>query len=279
MNRRRRWIFLGSIGGAFAVFNLLLALALQIRADALAGIVLGLIFAQITLLAAWITLGALSLFSRVAAGLIGAGYVVLTLWGFLFRNTSFNEALAITAAVAAQWIVVQIPLWFLRLIARWRIQAPQTSGTEGGMEETQFGIRQLLIWTLLVAILLGLGRLVLTGIDFSPAAAVWNAHFLWIVGLLSAFNSLLAWPLVAAPLAVRRWKRKVVLLPVFVVVITLAEVFSFVRAMGSVDHEIFWWLNGSQSFVVVAVLLAVRRCGYRLVRFPGSPRPAWNKEP
>jgi hypothetical protein len=274
MSSRGRWIVLGSMVGVFVVFNLLLAFFLSIRTDVLAGIVLGTVFAQITLLAACTALGPHSIFYRVAAGLLGAGYVVVTLGGFLFRNTSPNEALAITAAVAAQWFVVQVPLWILRLVTRWRVESPQSAGAAGRLEETQFGIRQLLVWTLLVAILLGLGRIVLIGVGFSPAAAVRSSQFFWIVVLLSAFNSLLAWPLVAAPLAVRRWKRNVVLLPVFVVMITLAEVFSFLWAMGSVDEEIFWWLNLSQSLIVLAVLLAVRGCGYRLMQRGGRSEVA-----
>ncbi len=139
-------------------------------------------FAQVTLLAVWAALGRASVFARMATGLVITVIVCLCLFACL-------GSVVLSGVLLALWGTIQLPLWISRLFFGWRLCWPGEKTLEQGGNETQFGIRQLLAWTALVAITLGIeGEGVYSMIDgqrvdwsagaaqITPAAALHSHH-------------------------------------------------------------------------------------------------------
>ncbi|MCO6455572.1 MAG: hypothetical protein J5I93_09780 [Pirellulaceae bacterium] len=262
---RTRFHVLGSVLAAALLGDLLIGTVVSSRDEAVAGLVLGLMFCQATLLAVWTALGPVRLFVRAATGLVLTLLLMAAIFFMAKRSTNPVEAWAISGSLGAQWLAVQVPLWLLRFPFGWSIVDTRRWGHLPQRGENQFGIAQLMAWTLLVALALGIARLVVPD-GFNLGSARANQTAVTILLLLLAFNSLLAWPLVWATLAARDLVLWLLLAAICGIALTWGENWAFQRLGPGSDLELFLWLNGCQVVLVGSALLLVRACGFRLQR-------------
>ena len=156
---RVRWIILGLLFSSFAVFDLSIATVVELRGnEEKVAFILGTVFAQVIVLAVWSALGPASVFTRMVSGLVLVVLVCLSIFAF---GRGDEEVVAVAGAMFVQWFAVQVPLWVIRLGFGWRLAWPGEETSGSNPNETQFGIRQLLVWTTLVGVALGIGRLIL----------------------------------------------------------------------------------------------------------------------
>ncbi len=264
MNPNYRRVILGSLLAGYLVADLLVALVLRVQgSEILAGLLLGLIFAQATLIAVWTSWGDARAIVRIGTGTLLIGLVTAAVLAMGLRDTSPSEAIAIAIAVPAQWLAVQLPLWVFRLMCDERLIIDGANPPARLSKDSQFGLKQLLVWMLILGIVMGIARAVLPR-DVLQGNRVGARETLAIVLTLLVFNSLLAWPMIWATL---RSRLLLVWIPIAVVcgiIITFCEIGIFNATMPGGDGEIFYVLNASQYLFVGGSLLLARLCGYRL---------------
>src|SRR5262245_1140284 len=123
------------------------------------GYLFGTMFGQTTLAAAWTALGPFRWYMRLVLALLWIAIV----WVCLSINIATGRGpeqmlLLLAACMLGQWMIVQMPLWGLalgyRLHLQHRSEIRDTPSPDGLPRQLQFGIRQLLILTTIVAIVL-----------------------------------------------------------------------------------------------------------------------------
>lgn len=231
------------------------------------GFIIGSMFGQATLASAWSALGPGLLLWRLPLSL---GWIAVLVIAFL-ANVAIHQrgigvvvALMMGACVAGQWLLVQIPLWGLAVGYGLRLRHCDDADL-GDLRDRQFGIRQLLILTTIVAVVLGTCRWVLTATMATVQGSNWGElpifAFLAVAGivmtlplLLAALLRRFAWlasAVVAALIAVATWWE----LPLL----------NMVGGPGpDIWHLIF--INAFQAAWVLGVAIVVRRCGYGIGR-------------
>ena len=168
------------------------------------GLLLGTMFGQTTLAATWTALGPFHLVWRLPLSLawlatMGAAF------GF---NVVFSGppdtgfAVVLTLALFGQWVFVQLPLWGLRLwygveLGHWADPPRESPATR------QFGIRQLMVLTAIVAVLLGIGRLVVMEVAANKEL-FGNVTDILIIAFLAVASVITTLPLVLG-LLIPRW--------------------------------------------------------------------------
>jgi len=236
--------------------------------DAVGGVFVGTAFAQASLLAVWLALGRGPFSQRclLVSLLLAASATLLILPVSILNHGELVIVLLYGGILLGQWLVVQIPLWLIRLVFGWRISTLNSGVEDSGRREFQFGIKQLLGWTAAVAILLGAGRwLIGDEVRETDTDATWSiAGFIFV---LAGTNAMVAWPVIWAALA-RRWVLVwTIVAVVIVVVLTLKEPDLFRRVgHGGASSGFFWWSNGVHIVWVYGSLLVIRFCGYRVER-------------
>lgn len=123
------------------------------------GIIIGTVFSSTILAAAWTSFGPGSLLLRLPLSLLWAA-----LMGFSIDISilvvdggprSFGYFMLLTSAL---WLVAQVPWWGVSLYFRLKLWHQGTPLPSHSTRHRQFGIRQLMIFTAFIAILLGMGR-------------------------------------------------------------------------------------------------------------------------
>src|SRR5262245_21663618 len=171
-----------------------------------------------------------------------------------------------STCLAGQWILVQIPLWGLAvgygMHVRHRDDAQSLTA-----RDRQFGIRQLMILTTIVAIVLAACRWVATsvavGTDWTEAPVF---AFLAIAGAAMALPLLVAAPLPRFPIVASS------ALAGFIALLTWWEL-PLVNLVGGgpdIGHLIF--INLFQVAWIWAVVVLLRCCGYGTAK-PTGPSP------
>ena len=225
------------------------------------GIWYGITFAQVSLLATWTACGDGSFVVRSLVSVFAGA--LLWLFAFnLFGSTSIPGGFLPGIAMLTQWFVIQLPLWVVRLIWGWRLirlrsDESENTGNEG---KVQFGVKHLLGWTTLVAIILGLGKFFSSNPTFSRIEV-------FEFGLFLLCNSLITWPSLLVVFATRKAWVSILVALAFTVIVTVAEPFLFtlISASNSGSDYIFWWLNGVQLVWITGSTTALRLAGFRLV--------------
>lgn len=254
----------------FLVADILIATAVDVRGDEQGGIVLGLTFAQVVLLAVWTALGPARLITRTMTGFCGTILVALALVACVSSGGGGGEGWLFFVISVVQWIVIQIPLWGFRLFG-WRLCWPGEQITGASRRDMQFGIGQMMVWTALVGVTFGIGRLLMP--DDLGRSTSSPPHALAIVTILTVYNCLLAWPVVWSTLAPRWWWLWLIASALCCVGLTAAEVFTFHQAMAmgrGGEEEIFWIMNTLQVAAASVALLALRAAGFRLTGITGQ---------
>jgi len=233
------------------------------------GYLFGTLFGQTTLAAAWTALGPLPWYVR----LVLAPLWLAILWGCLALNIGVNGGpgqvlLLFAACLLGQWILVQLPLWGLAL--GYGLHLQRRSDTVAGKplggvpRQLQFGIRQLLILTAIVAVVLGaLRALVLVIIARIDDKGMGEGAIFIFLAVAAVVMTL---PLVMAALLPR------LALPATLVILTLIglatywelPLLSLLPKTAGPDTWHFIFINAITSAWILAIIGAMRLGGYGL---------------
>jgi hypothetical protein len=223
-------------------------------------------FSQVSILAAWNALGDSQRFLRPIGSILSVLLLWLICFGMPYISGHFpGEFVVPGIAMFAQWILIQMPLWFVRLKFGWRLGTiDQHTPSDAPSKNVQFGIKHLLIWTTVVGVFLGVARIVLRIPEMHTNDALGFSIFLLC-------NCLFVWPTVMAGV-MNRWLTSALMAAAGItVVISLAEPYVFATLLGTDQTRIFWIVNSIQFVWIAASLLVLRRFGFRLVRAHDSP--------
>ena len=225
------------------------------------GAVLGTMFGQTTLASSWAAIGPGPLLLRVPLSLAWTATLVIA----FALNPSIGGPPAevvflLGGCLLGQWLLVQVPLWWLALAHGLRLWH-RSDVAVGPTRPPQFGIRQLMILTAIVAVLLGIGRAVI------PALAA-NMHGSreWSIFLfLAAAGILMGLPLLLATVIPRFaiWAVPIVLC--LIAAATWWEMPLLNQVTGARPGPVLWdfvWINFFQSAWIVFVMLLLRGFGY-----------------
>lgn len=243
------------------------------------GIFFGSGFASVSAAATWSALGPFRLVVRLPCALCWTLMTGLLLMYHIITSSGGSshatmEAVVLAAAFLVLWLVVQTPLWIARAIYRFRIDLPLESASADALPEHQFGIRQLLIVTAIIAAALGAGRLLVLGIDSRMNQTRIEGpdwELLVVLGLFLVSNSLVAFMVVTGALLPQRWRLGVGIGIAVAAAISLVE--SAVLMLFPGGPPGFWHMlafigtmNGSQFGWLLVSLLLLRAAGYKLVK-------------
>jgi hypothetical protein len=265
----RRWmVALGALGLLAAALATIVAVKSEPQPTPLVyvtiGAVFGTLFGLATLAGAWAALGPGWLVWRQPLSLACLAVLVAAL-GIHYRVHSgpgdFEVLLMFAAGIFAQWIMTQAVLWMT--VGGFGVQLARISEEPAaGASSPQFGIRSLMIVTAVIAVLLGLGRILLppltARIDFGPMV---------IIGYLAIAGVLMLIPLLLAALVPRGawWAVPVVLvLGAFATAVELPLLRTFRTIAGGPEPGHFIGINSFQAVWVLAFAGLVRWGGYRL---------------
>ena len=138
---------------------------------------LGTMFGQVSLAATWCALGPYALIRRLPLSVAWIAAIVLA-FGCNIAQESNSNGLAVLlvygGAFVGQWLLMQLPIWLL--VARYNLRIVSANDIALSRKncEQQFGIRQVMILTALVAIVLGAGRFLLGGLKADQPFRDWN---------------------------------------------------------------------------------------------------------
>jgi hypothetical protein len=229
------------------------------------GFAIGTLFGQTTVAAFWTALGSAPLYGRLLSALVWLGLLLLAIAISLRLEHVSAELPMVGVSLVTQWIVVQIPLW---LLAYGRgLQFHDGGRFEAG--NRQFGLSQLMIFTLGIAVLLGAARWAVTSqvLTFrSEALPVWL--------FLATAAILMSLPLTLAALMPKLAGLGVLLILSLIGLGTAWE-HPLLRKLspnaGGPEIMHLVWINAFTSAWVLAFALLARFFGYRLTL---SQRPA-----
>ncbi len=228
------------------------------------GYLFGTLFGHTTLAAAWTAFGPLPLLWRLPLSLLWS----LALTVAMACNISLHGGpgagviLVIAAGVLGQFVFLQLPFWGIALTSGRRLRYCEASGTRPDPRETQFGIRQLLVFTTIIATVLGAGRVAFIYASKFPDLQDETPTFVFLA--LAAIVVTL--PLILAAMLPRFAIPAVALVLLLIGFLTAWEVPLLERIPGGGGpdtlHIVF--INGFTSAWILAVVLLVRISGYRL---------------
>lgn len=267
MMPRRNTVFLWA--GPVVALNLLLIAVLDpdpgrgiIETIGL-GFFFGTLFGHTTLSAAWTAFGPLPLVWRLPLSL---SWIAL-LAGAIGINVAVNggphEAFVVVGAcLFGQWLLLQFPLWGLAIGYGLQLRHADDSEPHLDPRQRQFGIRQLIIITAIVGVVLGIGRVVVgqLGDHFNLDR---EAPIFIFLGVAAVVVTL---PLLLAAL-MKRWTVPGVLLVLALIGLTSAFEVQLLRTIASgsgPQTRDFISINAFSAGVMLIVLTIVRRSGYSL---------------
>lgn len=229
------------------------------------GYLWGTLFGHATLAAAWTAFGPLPLLWRLPLALLWLVALPVTVFCNLRLHSGSGEsvfAVGVAACLAGQFAFLQLPFWGLVLTYGLRLWYCKTISLRSDPRETQFGIRQLMIFTTIVAVVLGAGRLAVT---YLPSfAGQDNATPAFI--FLAVAAVVITLPLILAALLPRFAIPAVGVVLVMIGLLTAFELplLNRFHSAGIRENLLFVFINGFTSAWILAVVLIVRISGFRL---------------
>jgi hypothetical protein len=226
------------------------------------GYLIGTMFGQATLAAAWTALGPLPLLWRLPLSLGWIAALAIAFINLVGRGgPSMQVALVIAACLGAQWLLVQVPLWGLAVgygvwLRHWS-DPPQT------VQDRQFGIRQVMILTGIVALVLGVCRWIVGETAMYFQSTDWQVVIIFI--FLTFAGIVMTLPLLIAGLLPRYSLVAVAVALFWIAVGTWIELPLVMVLPTRGGGPNFWHLaliNAFQAAWVLGIVALVRWCGY-----------------
>jgi hypothetical protein len=253
------------LAGVIVAMVLSIAVVRQWGASAddqvLFGVIYGALFGLTGLGAAWTAFGPLSLVLRLPLALaIQAGLLLVVLFTM---GVGFDLGIigSLGGLVLGQWLLSQLPLW--ALVWRRRVSLRAVDAAAGSeLPDHQFGIRQLLILTAIVAVMLGAGRLLVLSLQLQVTPM--GRGQVAVLILVGFCNTILTLPLIVAALSPQRAILGCCLAIGLVALVTLCEIPAFTYLSPGSGQLVFWIMNFGQAFWVLLATGILRAGGYRL---------------
>lgn len=241
------------------------------------GLGYGTVIGHPVLAAAWCALGPSSLGWRLPLSFVWTCLVssAVVLPALLPWNFHQIDLLIVVPLAIAVWFVVQVPLWGVSLLFGLRLRyqgATAERSLPKNNREQQFGIRQLMAYTAVVGVLLGIGRIVLPQL----LGQIPPDEFWWILGLVFATQILTSLPLIFAALLPRLVLPSVGLALLLLAAGTALEIWIAQQLPGwnrQSDHWAVVMINIAGALWTLAAAAIVRWSGYHF----GVPQ--WNPLP
>lgn len=232
------------------------------------GLILGTMFGQTTVAAAWVALGPGWLWLRTLLSIGWVGLQLLALWIQTNLWPGPDEVVGVMfVSLGLQWLALQacfwgVCWWFGIRLVPLTTHPAELARQHTGYRDQQFGIRQLMIFTALVSVILAAGR----------AAVAANLHSLLDQGEMGIFLFLvlaaifMMLPLVFASLLRQKAWLAIGAILVLIALGTATEMpllRTFSRGPGpNMMHLI--WINFFTTLWVLIFTVTVRLCGFRL---------------
>jgi len=230
------------------------------------GFFLGTLFAHAALAAAWTALGPGPLVWRLPLSLVWIFLLAVAIQiNLAINNGPTGGALVVGGCLFGEWLLLQIPLWTIALAFGAHIRH-NTKTQAFDPRERQFGIRQLIIVTTIVAVVFGSGRLIVPQMAEHMALTKGEGPIFVFLGVAAA---ILALPLMLAAL-MRQYALPSVLLVLTLIAIGTASEVPLLRLVGGGGPgpkvQDFVAINFFTVSILLAVLAMVRLNGYSLTR-------------
>lgn len=260
-------IFAGSLAALLAV-DAAMALGVGSMNEAGGGFYLGILFSQAALVAVLMAWAPWSFFSRMILGIPLLVGLVFCLGAAFFQSDAPFEVLWIAILPLTACVANCIPLVYMRVTAGTRIIWHGTHTGSDQHNQHQFGIRQILVATAMIAAILALGRAALASLDVD-SAGVQFPQLLIVFAILFVFSVVTSWVAIFFCLGAKRilvWILPVIL---FYSAATGLEIGAYYLGMGRGPSDmplLFLYLQGGQLLGIAAPLLALRGAGTFLVR-------------
>ena len=145
--------------------------------QAFLAVTVGVIHAEIALLAVWVVFSMQPLRRRLLLSACGISLLAAVFCAYVIRTSGPPEVCAIsTISLLLQWALIQIPFWLTKKYG-W-VLAKGDVGVSSRPLDVQFHLRHLFVWTAATAVLLAVGKGLLgrTG-EFSPNCIEWIGFF------------------------------------------------------------------------------------------------------
>lgn len=227
----------------------------------LIGIVLGTLMGQTTVAASWCALGPGPLVWRAPLSLVWVAVLLLALWGNIafYTGPDGSFTLIFGACLYGQWLLLQIPLWCLATAYQLKVAHVQPGQAAPDHWRPQFQIRQLLILTAVIAVIIGTGRLIASNWSEAPFA-----QLALVFATLAGVAIVLSLPLVLAAL-LPRYALPAVLLVLAVAGLATRWENPLLQLVDSgTETSVLLSINSFTAAWVLAFVALARLCGYGL---------------
>lgn len=239
------------------------------------GLIIGTMFQQTLIAAGWAALGPGKLLWRLALSLAWACSMGAALAIPVFSLEGDASTVMFVVTMAGFWLVGQLPIWLAAMSFGLRLRYQGLDASTQALavndhKERQFGIGQLMAFTGLVAVILGIGRLIVA----SGLVPQTNRQMLSVLALMLCTQISIALPLLLAMFLRKRAIQASLLGVLFVVIVTIIElpvarqIFGVPSRMMA-ELAILIWINVFSLLWVIAFAVTVRNSGYQF----GVPQP------
>ncbi len=227
------------------------------------GIVLGTLFGQVSIAAAWTALGPGTKRLRIPLSLVWLATLIASVAFNVMRHSEGDATEMLIRTFLGQWLLAQLPLWALVVTYGWRLTYRQST-VLSIQPSNQFGIHQLMIFTAVVAVTFGAGRMIVVHTTLLQAL---TGHDL-VFALLGVVAVVISLPLLIAALLPRKTLLLVAGVLFLVAIATIWEppVLHQISGGDGHDHNTLVSINLFTCAWVLAFVLATRLNGYALVR-------------
>jgi hypothetical protein len=190
-------------------------------------------------------------------------------------NMDMGDAIVLGLVILAGVIVLQAPLWGMSRGFGWRLTPPASA--QEASDERQFHLKHLIAGTLLAAVLLGLGRVVLPTDDWGRPQL--ERELTVLLPAMLIVNLIVVVPCIW--IAFVRWRFLALWSCAWLAwatLVSLLEIAILSAILGPPPDDVwitFTLFNLAQGVCVIAALLVLRGAGFRLSRRGRGEKIAW----
>jgi hypothetical protein len=238
------------------------------------GFMLATLFGQTTLAAFWAALGPGPLRWRLPLSFLWMASLpaAMAINGCVHHHFAGVEDMVIIGiCIFGQWTIAQALLWALAIWFGLRLHHADDPAYRPDYPKRQFGIRHLMLITVLVAVTFSIGRTIVGG---SRGLSPWILEMMMFFSFLALAAIVLPLPLLLASLLPRRAIPAVLAVLMLIGFATAGELAIKTAVLGSPRPDLgdFIALNAFTAVTILAAALVLRLNGYRITAMYG-PRP------
>jgi hypothetical protein len=205
---------------------------------------------------------------------MAASFSGLALAAFMLRASPNNNDFWFSVAlVLVGWFLLQPPLWMISASWKLSLRLPESSQDKRS-QQMQFTLAHMLLWTLGVALLLGIGRMALRDAQFSPSRG-WGREDVMFFLIFLVVNFLVAIPVTMFMLTLKQHSHRVLAAISWSLVLGVLECVCLVAIGGPVIEPsslaMVILLNLIHGAVLAGSLFVLTAVGYRWQRSAMPP--------